>query len=190
LASTKSPARRPPASNDAGWDADESRLVVMGRIVGSFGVQGWVKVKSFAEAADALGGYPSWVVRTREGWRVMQLEEFEVHSKGPVAKLAGCSDRVAADALRGAEVAVPREALGEAGEGSLYWVDLVGLEVVEQSGESLGTIEGLFEAGDTSVMVVRKAARETMIPFVPAYVKAVDREARRVTVDWKAEDVE
>jgi 16S rRNA processing protein RimM len=92
--------------------------------------------------------------------------------------------------LRGADVAVTRGALGEAEEGTLYWVDLVGLEVVEESGESLGTIEGLFEAGDTSVMVVRKAARETMIPFVPAYVKAVDREARRVTVDWKAGDVE
>ncbi len=118
----------------------------------------------------------------------MQVEAFEVHSKGPVAKLAGCGDRVAADALRGADVAVPREALGDAGEGSLYWVDLVGLEVVQVGGEVLGTIEGLFEAGDTSVMVVRQGGRETMIPFVPEYVKAVDREARRVTVDWKEGD--
>ena len=157
----------------------------MGRVVGSFGVQGWVKVKPFTGSADSLGGYDSWVVRTREGWRVVKLEGFDVHSKGPVAKLAGCADREAADALRGAEVAVPREAMGDAGEGSLYWVDLVGLEVVKESGESLGTIEGLFEAGDTSVMVVRKDRRETMIPFVPAYVKAVDREARRVTVDWE-----
>ena len=160
----------------------------MGRIVGSFGVQGWVKVKSFTETSDALGDYPSWLVRTRGGWNAMQLEAFDVHSKGPVAKLAGCGDRAAADALRGADVAVPREALGDAGEGSLYWVDLVGLEVVQLDGELLGAIEGLFEAGDTSVMVVRRDGRETMIPFVPDYVKAVDREARRVTVDWKEGD--
>ena len=157
----------------------------MGRIVGSFGLQGWVKVKFFTESPDSLGQYAAWQVKTREGWKTYELEAFEVHSKGPVAKLAGCADRDTADALRGAEVAVPREALGEAEQGSLYWVDLVGLEVVQESGESLGTIEGLFEAGDTSVMVVRKAGRETMIPFVPAYVKAVDREARRVTVDWE-----
>jgi len=160
----------------------------MGRIVGSFGVQGWVKVKAFTESSDALGDYPDWLVRTRAGWNSMRLEAFEVHSKGPVAKLAGCGDREAADALRGADVAVPREALGDAGEGSLYWVDLIGLEVVQQSGEPLGTIDGLFEAGDTSVMVVRQEGRETMIPFVPDYVKAVDREARRVTVDWKEGD--
>ena len=160
----------------------------MGRIVGSFGVQGWVKVKTFTEQADALGDFDAWLVKTREGWREVPVEEFAVHSKGPVARLAGSTDRNTADALRGAEVAVPREALGEAEEGMLYWVDLVGLEVVDAAGEVLGRVEELFEAGDTSVMVVRGGTkREAMIPFVPDYVKAVDREGRRITVDWKAD---
>jgi 16S rRNA processing protein RimM len=158
----------------------------MGRVVGAFGVHGWVKVKAFTDAADALGTFPKWLVQSPEGWREMSVEDFEVHSKGPVAKLAGCDDREAADALRGAEVAVMREALGEAEEGTLYWVDLVGLEVVDESGTKLGEVEGLFETGETSVLVVR-GAKERLIPFVPDYVKAVDREARRITVDWKAD---
>jgi len=166
------------------FTGDESQLVVMGRIVGSFGVAGWVKVKAFTESAEGLGDYGEWIVRTRDGWRAMRLEEFEVHSKGPVAKLAGCGDRDAADAMRGLDVAVTREALGEAEEGSIYWVDLVGLEVVDAGGRSLGRVEGLFETGDTSVLVV-KGASETMIPFVPEYVKSVDRDAKRITVDWK-----
>jgi 16S rRNA processing protein RimM len=156
----------------------------MGEIVGSFGLKGWVKVKVFTESAASLAAFPAWMVHTKEGWRDMALQEFEVHSKGPVAKLAGCEDREAGDALRGAQVAVPREALGDAEEGTLYWVDLVGLEVVDESGMRLGHVEGLFEAGDTSVLVV-KGARERMIPFVPDYVKSVDRDARRITVDWK-----
>jgi len=156
----------------------------MGEIVGAFGLKGWVKVKAFTETADSLGVFPTWMVQTKEGWRDMALQDFEVHSKGPVAKLAGCDDRDTADALRGAQVAVTREALGDAEEGTLYWVDLVGLEVMDESGTRLGEVEGLFEAGDTSVLVVR-GARERLIPFVPAYVKAVDREARRITVDWK-----
>ena len=161
----------------------------MGRIVGSFGVAGWVKVKTFTESVEALGEYESWLVRTREGWREMELEGFDVHSKGPVAKLVGCIDRDAADALRGSDVAVTRESLGDAGEDSIYWVDLVGLDVVDQGGKSLGKVEGLFETGDTSVLVVRSgAARETLIPFIPNYVKSVDRDAKRITVDWKADD--
>jgi 16S rRNA processing protein RimM len=156
----------------------------MGRVVGAFGVNGWVKVKVFTESADTLGTFPKWLLQSREGWREVALEDFEVHSKGPVAKLAGCDDRESADALRGSEVAVPRDALAEAQEGSLYWVDLVGLEVVDESGTKLGEVEGLFETGDTSVLIV-KGAKERLIPFIADYVKAVDREARRITVDWK-----
>jgi len=158
----------------------------MGRVVGAFGLNGWVKVKVFTESADTLGTFPVWLVQLGDRWREMALEDFEVHSKGPVAKLAGCDDRNAADALRGADVAVTREALGDAEDGTLYWVDLVGLEVVDEGGTRLGEVEGLFESGETSVLVV-KGAKERLIPFVPEYVKAVDREARRITVAWKAD---
>ena len=116
----------------------------------------------------------------------MALEEFAARPNGTLAKLAGCEDRDAAEALRGADVAIPREALGDADEGELYRVDLLGLEVVDESGAALGKVESFFETGDTSVMVVR-GARERMIPFVDDYVKAVDREAGRITVAWGRE---
>ena len=158
----------------------------MGRIVGPFGIQGWLKVKAFTESPDGLGGFTRWLVGVGEGWREMAIEDFEVHSKGPVAKLAGCDDREGAENLRGCDVAVPRAELSDADDGSLYWVDLVGLEVFDESGAGLGKVEGLFETGETSVLVV-KGAKERMIPFVPAYVKSVDREAKRITVEWKAD---
>jgi 16S rRNA processing protein RimM len=171
------------------FDGDESLLVMMGRIVGPFGLQGWLKVKAFTEAPEGLGGFPIWLVGARGGWREMALEDFEVHSKGPVAKLAGCDDREGAEKLRGCDVAIRRAQLGEAREGTMYWVDLVGLEVVDEGGAVLGKVEALFETGETSVMVVRAspAGGERMIPFVAQYVKAVDREKRRITVDWKAD---
>ena len=160
----------------------------MGRVVGSFGVKGWIKLKPFSGAPDALAVHDRWIVRSGEAWCEMELEDFEVHSKGPVAKLAGCDAREGADALKGADVAIPREALAQAEEGSLYQVDLIGLQVVEEDGSPLGRVEGFFEAGDASVMVVAaEGGRERLIPFVDAFVKSVDREARRVTVEWKPE---
>lgn len=160
----------------------------MGRIAGPFGVKGWVKVKAFTAEPQALGEFARWLVETRDGWQARTLEGFEVHAKGPVAKLEGCDGRDEAHALMGADIAVTRAALGEAGEGEIFWVDLVGLEVVDEGGKSLGKVEGLFESGETSVLVVRgENARERMIPFVAGYVKSVDRDARRITVDWKSD---
>jgi len=158
----------------------------MGRVAGAFGVQGWIKVRAFTGRGDALGAFAHWVVETAEGWRELEVEEFELHSKGPVARLAGCTDRTDAERLRGHGIAVPRAALGEAEEGTLYQVDLVGLEVVDGEGRSLGRVEEFLDAGAASVMVV-KGGTERLIPFVADYVKAVDREARRITVDWKAD---
>jgi 16S rRNA processing protein RimM len=157
----------------------------MGRVLGPFGVKGWVRVKTFTERPGALGEFGRWLVHSRDGWREVPVDAFEVHAKGPVAKLAGCDDREAAFALRGCDVAVTRGELGEPDEGTLYWVDLVGLEVVDESGSALGKVEGLFESGETSVLVVAGDGRERMIPFVASYVKSVDRDARRITVDWK-----
>jgi 16S rRNA processing protein RimM len=158
----------------------------MGRVVAVVGIKGWVKLKSFTAEPEALDGFAEWVVRTREGWRYMVLEEFAVRPNGTAAKLAGCEDRDSAERLKGAEIAVPRQALGELEDGALFQVDLVGLEVVDEAGARLGEVEGFFETGETSVMVV-KGERERLIPFIPGYVKAVDRQARRITVDWKAD---
>jgi 16S rRNA processing protein RimM len=159
---------------------------MMGRVVAAIGIKGWVKLKSFTADPQGLDEYAEWAVRTREGWRYMALEEFAVRPNGTAAKLAGCEDRDSAERLKGADIAIPREALGESEEGSLFQVDLVGLEVVDESGEQLGTVESFFETGETSVMVV-SGSRERLIPFVPGYVKAVDRKARRITVEWKAD---
>ena len=158
----------------------------MGRVVAAVGIKGLVKLKSFTADPGGLDKFAEWVVRTPQGWRYMALEEFAVRPNGTVAKLAGCEDRDSAERLKGADIAIARAALGETQEGSLFQVDLVGLEVVDESGERLGTVESFFETGETSVMVVA-GVKERLIPFVPGYVKAVDRESRRITVDWKAD---
>lgn len=187
MARPKRPGNPPPRSNAAvPFDGDASKLIAMGRVVGAFGVQGWIKVKPYTERPEGLGGFASWVIGTADGWREMAVEEFDVHAKGPVARLAGCADRTAAQKLAGCEIAVPRAALGEAKEGTLYQVDLEGFEVHAEDGRKLGTVDGFIETASASVMVV-KGETERLIPFLAQYVKSVEREARRITVDWKAD---
>ena len=187
-----SPKAQPPskaapgADPQAKFEGDEASLVIMARIVAAHGIQGWVKLRTFTADPQGLEGYAEWIVRTSAGWRYMPLEEFAVRPNGTMAKLGGCEDRSAAERLRNADVAIPREALAEGESGTMYQVDLVGLEVVDAAGTRLGKVESFFETGDSSVMVV-KGARERMIPFVAAYVLQVDRDARRITVDWKSE---
>lgn len=157
----------------------------MGRILGPFGIQGWIKLRTFTETPDGLAGHPSWWLHRKDGWQAAALEEFKVRPAAVSAKLAGVNDRNAAELLQGCDVAVTREELGPAREGEFFWVDLVGLEVVNLQGEALGRVEELLRTGGADVLVIR-GERERLIPFVASYVLGVDREAKRITVDWEA----
>lgn len=155
----------------------------MGRVLGPFGVRGWVKLKTFTENLENLAGYPTWWVTVAGNEKPMRLEDVEIHSSHMVAKLAGVDDRDQAFALRGAEVSIPREALPPAEEGEFYWADLVGLDVVNLQGEHLGQVIDLLETGANDVLVV-KGDRERLLPYVDAIVLEVNLAESKIRVDW------
>jgi 16S rRNA processing protein RimM len=158
-------------------------MVVMARVVGPFAVKGWIRVQPFTAQADSLLGYPVWWLGKQGGWTPRALEEGAVHGKSVVAKLAGCEVREAAAGLQGLEVAVPRSELPERRDGEYYWSDLLGLAVRNLQGELLGRVERLLETGANQVLVV-SGDRERLIPFVAAFVVAVDLAKGEVVVDW------
>jgi 16S rRNA processing protein RimM len=158
-------------------------MVVMGRVIAPFGIKGWVRLRTWTETEEGLAGYPTWWLEKGLEWTPVELEDYEVHAKGVVAKLKGCDDRTAAEKLKGRDVGVPREALGKAGKGELYWVDLEGFEVVNLEGVVLGEMAGRLDTAGNDVMMV-KGEKVYLIPFVDAYVKEVSPASRRITVDW------
>jgi 16S rRNA processing protein RimM len=100
-------------------------------------------------------------------------------------------DRTAAETLRGARVFVPRSSFPTAAKDEFYWVDLLGLDVVNREGVALGRVKELLSTGPQTVLVIEYEQegqpQERMIPFVSAYVDAVDLPGRRITVDWQAD---
>ncbi len=77
-------------------------------------------------------------------------------------------------------------ALPPVADGEFYWTDLEGMRVVNQDGLDLGVVDSLMDNGAHGILVVL-GDRERLIPFVPAYVSDVDRDARRILVDWGAD---
>jgi len=155
----------------------------MGRIAAPFGVLGWVKVQPFSEEIDGLLDFPVWHLGRGAEWREVNVSEAHVQGKTLVARLPGCNDRDAAAALKGLEVAVPREALPQAAENEYYWSDLIGMEVMNTQGVALGKVSDVLGTGANDVLVV-EGERERLIPFVKQVVLEVDQSARRLSVDW------
>ena len=166
----------------------QARRILMGRIHGAFGVRGELKLESFSNPPEAIFRYLPLTLRTAQGVeREVEGARGRATGKGIVMRLPGIEDRDAAEALRGAELYVPREALPPPAPGEYYWVDLEGLRVVNTGGVDFGVVSHLFSTGANDVLVAR-GERERMIPFVqPDYIVSVDFDAGVVTVDWDAE---
>lgn len=192
-----------PAPDTAGGDAPAwpADAIEVGRVLGAWGVKGGIRVKPFAADPQALFSSKRWFLQApttvlpqgnRAGrplpatLRVVQARE---HGDGVVATVQDIDDRDAAQALAGARVFVPRASFPTPDEGEFYWVDLIGLAVADRGGIALGTVSGLIETGPHCVLRVQEAGgRERLIPFVSAYVDAVDLPGRRIAVDWDPED--
>jgi len=155
----------------------------MGSVAGAYGVRGWVRV--LVDDPEDLKSQPQWWI----GGVARAVEQAKAHGGALVAKLQGVDDRAQAEALKGAPVELPRSWLPTLEAGRYYWDELVGLEVVNESGAVLGKVQSLFSNGAHDVMVLEGAAGESrrLLPWVPTVVRAVDLEGGRIEVVWGAD---
>jgi 16S rRNA processing protein RimM len=167
--------------------SEGEQYVTVGRVVGVFGVRGWVKVQSYTTPRDNLLHYRPWFIVRSDVFFERTLLAGQPHGKGLIALLAGCTDPTSAQPLIGCEIAVLREAFQPLEEGEFYWADLIALQVVTLQGVELGKVDHLMETGANDVLVVQ-GERERLIPYLPGQVICeVDLTNGRLIVDWDPE---
>ena len=178
-------------------------LIEVGRVLGAWGIKGGVRVRPFSKDPKALLAATQWVIRPAEGFGarlgvvsfppLLRITHSKAHGDGVVATAQELPDRNAAELMQGARVFVARSHFPKVGDGEFYWIDLIGLAVVNRDGEALGTVIDLIDTGPHSVLRVRRpdAAEgaslddsERLIPFVAAFIDDVSLAERRITADW------
>jgi 16S rRNA processing protein RimM len=183
------------------WPDD---AVEVGRVLDAWGIKGWIKVQSFAADPQALLDATRWHVQPPEDGVLkrppgaasaypphLAIVSSRIHGDVIVAQVRGVSDRTGAESLRGARLFLARGAFPKPRAGEYYWIDLIGLSVVNREGVPMGTVIGLIDTGPHSVLRLAKPESEAnpdgderLIPFVAAYVDDVSLADRLITVDW------
>ncbi len=170
-----------------------SDWVVVGKLLGPYGIKGWIKVYSHTHPMENIGSYnPLWVNRAGD-WQPIKLLQVKLHGKGVIAQIEGCNDREQVPQFSGLELAIKREQLPELANDEFYWSQLIGLKVVNKANECLGAIDHLLETGANDVLVVVPCdgsvdQTERLIPYVwEQVVLGVDLQQKQVTVDWASD---
>jgi len=160
--------------------------ITLGKIVGVFGVRGWVKIFSETRPREQIFKYSPWLLELNGKVTEVEVKEGRAQGKGLVAHLDGYTDCDLAKQLIGAEISIPQTELPAAGIGEYYWSQLIGLQVINIQGIELGEVIDLFETGANDVLVV-KGERERLIPFTEFAVTEINLEDGKLTVDWDAD---
>ena len=170
--------------------------IEVGRIADAWGIKGWFKVLPYSASPEALFSSKRWFLQPAErgaktfaGTVLLKIIEAKEHSDSVVASAQEVPDRNAAELLKGARIFVSRTSFPTPEADEYYWVDLIGLDVVNREGAALGAVRELLHTGPQTVLVLayeqEGKALERMIPFVSAYIDTVDLAGRRITADWQ-----
>lgn len=194
----------PPSLSAASGDEPDfpADAIEVGRIVGPWGIKGAFKVHAHATDPQALFSSRRWFLQppTDAGPRhaaplprFLRITQSREQGSVVVASAQEVPDRAAAEALGGTRVFISRASFPTAGDDEYYWIDLIGLTVLNREGVTLGTVVDLIDTGVHSVLRVRRPdavpdstpeLAERLIPFVAVYVDRVDLAARQIDVDW------
>ena len=161
----------------------QNELVPVGKIVGTHGVKGLLKLFSYSGNAQSLQSAKSAFLKGKDGvLREYEITRVSAHTSGFIIGFAGFTDINQVEFLSGSELCLTLSQLPQLADDEYYWRDLLGLTVVTDTGITLGIIADIFETGSSDVYVVRGANKEYLIPAIGDVIANVDIFGRTMTI--------
>ncbi|MCX8514718.1 MAG: ribosome maturation factor RimM [Burkholderiales bacterium] len=164
---------------------DNNLIVPMGRIIGAFGILGWVKIKTDTQDYDSLSRYKHLLLYINNNWVNYKVENFFVKENFFHVKLSTVNNRDEAFNLKGVIVGIARKEFPPLAADEFYQTDLLNFTVVNTKNEYLGQVTNFMDNGAGTILVIQDETKERLIPFVQQFIIDVSLPAKQITVDWE-----
>ena len=159
------------------------RLVPLGEIVATHGLDGWLRVNPFNPESAAFDSARE-VVLDKQGDRTLhEIESSKRHGRQILIKLKGGDSIDDAQKRVLSTLYVDANTLGALAPGEYYHYQVVGLEVYDLGGERIGVITRTWSTAGGELYVVQGATKEHLIPAVKEIIEKVDFAAGRVIIN-------
>jgi 16S rRNA processing protein RimM len=170
-------------SNTVGKTRSSGSLVVVGKIVGWFGLKGFVKVHLFNKLTTTVtDGAVVMIGVDDDNAITCKIDEIVVRQKNVLIKFEGINDRTSAEKIKNFFLFTKNQALKRLPKGRWYVHDIIGCEVVSENGENLGIVNAVFTQRFQDVWEVRYENKTVLIPVVNEFIKHVDLRKKVITV--------
>ncbi len=162
---------------------DQDELIPVGKIIGTHGIKGFLKVHSYSGNIQSLQSAQTVLLRGKNGTlNEYGIKSVAAHAGGFILSLDDFSDINQVLFLTGSELCLKRSQLPVPDEDEYYWSDLIGLTVQTDQGVELGTLVDIFETGSSDIYVVRGESKEYLIPAIADVVASVDVPGKKMII--------
>ena len=158
--------------------------ICIGAVAGAFGVRGELRLKSFTATPEDIATYGP--VTSEDGAQSYTITLTGQATKGAlIARLSGIATKEQADALRGLRLFVDRDRLPTLPDDEYYHADLIGLEVFDTGGTSLGRVKSVLNHGASDILEIHGPGLKStvLLPFTLEAVPTVDLASGRIIAD-------
>lgn len=161
--------------------------LIVGTIGSPYGVKGWLNINSYTDPAENILSYDPWLIKRGNAQTALSIVQGRRHGHSVVVQLPDCNDRDLAATYTGCEIAINRDQLAPLPAGEYYWMDLIGLKVINQQEITLGEISQVFATGANDVLVVIGDKRRLIPYLLKQVVLEIDLAHKTMRVDWDAD---
>lgn len=162
---------------------DTDELVPVGKIIGTHGIKGLLKVYSYSGNLESLQAANTVFLKFKDGKLCeYTMKNVAAHSGGFILGLGEFTNINQVLSLVGSELCIMSSQLPIPGEDEYYWRDLIGLAVYTDQGINLGVLADIFETGSSDVYVVRNDVKEYLIPAIADVITQVDIKNGKMTI--------
>ena len=159
-------------------------MLLVGKINGFFGNQGWIKILSYTKPRKNILEYQPWYFIDNDTYKVIEITSGREQSKTIVAQVKGINNRDEALQLIGKDLYINKDQLPELDNDEHYWHELTGFRVINKNEVDLGIVDYLVDTGSNHVLVT-KGNTEHWIPYIEPFLVSIDKHKKVISVDWE-----
>ena len=163
-----------------------SQYFKVGKIVNTHSLKGEVKVISSTDFEEQRFEKGSELLITRGNQVIKEVvvESYRTHKNNLLVKFVGIDTIEEAEKLKNLQIKIDSENIGELEENEFYFHEIIGCEVFDENGKSLGEIIEILTPGANDVWVIKgQNGKEILIPYIEDVVKKIDIENKKIDIE-------
>lgn len=164
-----------------------NEMIVIAKVGATYRLKGELKLYVLSDSIETALSYGQWHIKkaSDRSWSALTGESVSRVGDKLIIQFADAVVKEVAAKYTNALLAVPRSVLKDTAEDEYYWVDLIGMQVVNKEGQPFGQVYDILDTGANEVLCCKHKDQPYLIPFVNNYVIDVNKDQKLITVDWQ-----